>query len=530
MAERVYLYDSTLRDGAQTRGVDFTVADKQAIASELDAFGIDYIEGGWPGANPTDDAFFAAQPKVKRVKITAFGMTRRSGRSASNDPGLQDILNAGTPSVCLVGKAWDWQVKTALKVSAHENLKMIEESLRHVVSKKREAIFDAEHFFDGYKANPEYALDVLQAAHDGGASWLVMCDTNGGSLPSEVFDIVSAVKKRLPKAKLGIHCHNDTEQAVANSLAAVEAGVRQIQGTINGIGERCGNANLISLIPTLMLKMGFETGVSEKQLKRIGHVSRLVDDRLNRAPNRHAAYVGASAFAHKGGLHVSAMNKDTRSYEHIDPATVGNERLILVSDKAGRANVLNRLKQMGIKIADSDDRVTELVKKVKELESLGYAYEDAEASFELMAREMLDAVPTYFELQSFRVLDERRINAKGKKVTMSEATVKLTVKGKKKMTVAEGNGPVNALDAALRKALVVKYPQLKSMYLNDYKVRILTPQEATAALTRVMIESKDDTGATWTTIGVSHNVIDASYNALYDAISYFLLKRKAKAA
>ncbi len=528
MAERVYLYDSTLRDGAQTRGVDFTVADKQAIALELDAFGIDYIEGGWPGANPTDDGFFAAKPKTKKAKITAFGMTRRAGRSASNDPGLQDVLNAGTPSVCLVGKAWDWQVKTALKVSAHENLKMIEESLAHVRAKKREAIFDAEHFFDGYKANPEYAIDVLKAALDGGAQWLVLCDTNGGSLPSEVHSIVSAVKKKLPKANLGIHCHNDTEQAVANSLAAVEAGVRQVQGTING--ERCGNANLISIIPTLMLKMGYATGVTEKQLQRIGHVSRLVDDRLNRAPNLHAPYVGASAFAHKGGLHVSAMSKDTKSYEHIDPAKVGNERLILVSDKAGRANVLNRLREMGIKIDASDDRVNELVKKVKELEALGYAYEDAEASFELMARKMLDAVPSYYDLHSFRVLDERDIDARGRKITMSEATVKLTVKGKKKMTVAEGNGPVNALDAALRKALLAKYPQLKSMYLNDYKVRILTPQEATAALTRVMIESKDDTGATWNTIGVSHNVIDASYNALYDAISYFLLKRKAKAA
>lgn len=530
MSERIYLYDSTLRDGAQARGIDFTVADKLAIAAELDAFGIDYIEGGWPGANPTDDAFFAAAPAPKKAKITAFGMTRRAGRSASNDPGLQDLLSVKTPSVCIVGKAWDWQVETALKVSKKENLKMVEESLAHMVSKKREAVFDAEHFFDGYKANAEYALDVLRAAVAGGARWLVLCDTNGGSLPSEVRKIVAEVKKKLPNANLGIHCHNDTEQAVANSLAAVEAGATQVQGTINGIGERCGNANLISIIPTLMLKMGFKTGISDKQLQRIGAVSRMVDERLNRASNKHAAYVGESAFAHKGGLHVSAMNKDTSSYEHVDPAKVGNTRMILVSDKAGKANILNRLAQMGIEVDANDLRIGELVKAVKDREALGYAYEDAGASFELMARQMLGTVPKYYDLHSFRVLDERHVDAKGKKVTMSEATVKLTVHGKSKMTVAEGNGPVNALDAALRKALIAKYPQLKSMHLADYKVRILTPSEATAALTRVMIESKDDDGKSWTTIGVSHNVIDASFNALYDAINYHLMKKKAKAA
>lgn len=526
MAERVYLYDSTLRDGAQARGIDFTAADKRAIAEALDAFGIDFIEGGWPGANPTDDAFFADQPKLKRAQISAFGMTRRAGRSASNDPGLADVLAVKTPSVCLVGKAWDWQVKTALKVSREENLRMVEESVAHAARQKRAVHFDAEHFFDGYKANAEYAMEVLAAAHKGGAEWLVLCDTNGGSQPDEIFAIVSAVKQRLPKANLGIHCHNDTEQAVANSLAAVRAGVRQVQGTINGIGERCGNANLVSIIPTLMLKMGFTTGV--KDLKKITQLSRMVDERLNRAPNRHAPYVGASAFAHKGGLHVSAMNKDSKSYEHVSPEAVGNERLILVSDKAGRSNVINRLAQMGLKLDESDERIGDLVKVVKEREGQGYAYEDAEASFELLARQMLDKVPSYYDLHSFRVLDERRINAKGKLVTMSEATVKLTVQGKLKMTVAEGNGPVNALDAAIRKALIVKFPQLKDMYLNDYKVRILTPQEATAALTRVMIESRDRQGNSWTTIGVSHNVIDASYNALYDAISYHLMKRRVK--
>jgi 2-isopropylmalate synthase len=524
MAERIYLYDSTLRDGAQAQGIDFSVADKQAIAAALDAFGIDYIEGGWPGANPTDDAFFGALPKTKTAKISAFGMTRRAGRSASNDPGLQDLLAVHTPTVCLVGKTWDWQVETALKVSTAENLRMISDSLAHIRANGREAVFDAEHFFDGYKANPVYAIEALKAAHEGGANWLVLCDTNGGSMPSEVKRIVSAVKDALPDANLGIHCHNDTEQAVANSLAAVEAGVRQVQGCINGIGERCGNANLIAIIPTLMLKMGYDTGLSAEQLTHIGELSRLVDDRLNRTPNRHAAYVGSSAFAHKGGLHVSAMNKDSRSYEHIDPALVGNSRLILVSDKAGRANIVNRLHQMGIEVADDDDHIGELVKAVKEREALGYAYEDASASFELMARERLGQLPRYYELQSYRALNEYRLDAKGRAFDVAEATVKLMVRGEQVMTVAEGNGPVNALDAALRKALTPHYPQLNAMHLNDYKVRILTPSDATAALTRVMIESRDDQGRTWNTLGVSHNVIDASYNALYDAITYHLLK------
>lgn len=524
MAERIYLYDSTLRDGAQAQGIDFSVADKQAITTALDAFGIDYIEGGWPGANPTDDAFFATLPKTKAAKVSAFGMTRRAGRSASNDPGLQDLLAVNTPTVCLVGKTWDWQVETALKVSTSENLRMISDSLAHIRANGREAVFDAEHFFDGYKANPAYAIEALKAAHEGGANWLVLCDTNGGSMPSEIKRIVSAVKDALPEANLGIHCHDDTEQAVANSLAAVEAGVRQVQGCINGIGERCGNANLIAIIPTLMLKMGYDTGLSAEQLTHIGELSRLVDDRLNRAPNRHAAYVGASAFAHKGGLHVSAMNKDSRSYEHIDPALVGNSRLILVSDKAGRANIVNRLHQMGIEVADNDDHIGALVTAVKEREALGYAYEDASASFELMARERLGQLPRYYELQSYRALNEYRLDEKGRAFDVSEATVKLIVKGEQVMSVAEGNGPVNALDAALRKALTPHYPQLEAMHLNDYKVRILTPSDATAALTRVMIESRDDQGRTWNTLGVSHNVIDASYNALFDAITYHLLK------
>lgn len=525
MTDRIYLYDSTLRDGAQARGIDFTVADKQAIARELDAFGIDYVEGGWPGANPTDDGFFAAQPKLRHCVVTAFGMTRRSGRSAENDHGLSDLLNANTKAVCLVGKAWDSQVEKALKVSKVENLRMISESIAHMAKQKREVLFDAEHFFDGYKSNPDYALEVVQAAYKAGARWVVLCDTNGGSLPFEISQIVTEVTAYIPGTHLGIHCHNDTDQAVANSLAAVRAGVRQIQGTINGIGERCGNANLISLIPTLMLKLGFKTGVNEKNLARITHISRMIDDRLNRDSNPHAPYVGTAAFAHKGGLHVSAMAKDSTSYEHIDPALVGNDRVILVSDKAGKSNIITRLNQLGITIDPDNPKLNELVKEIKDREKQGYAYDDADASFELLVRHRLGDVPDYFSVESFRVMDERRRNAKGALVTVSEATVKLRLPKREGwvMEVAEGNGPVNALDAALRKALIPHYKKLQNMSLSDYKVRILTPQDATAALTRVMIESRDAKHV-WNTIGVSHNVIDASFNALFDAITYMLLK------
>lgn len=520
---RVYLYDSTLRDGAQARGVDFTVTDKLAIAAALRDFGIDYVEGGWPGANPNDDQFFATCPNLGKTKLTAFGMTRRNGRSAENDPGLAALLDASTPSICIVGKSWDWQVEKALGISKRENLRMISESIALLKAKKREAIFDAEHFFDGYKANPDYALECAHAAAEAGARWIVLCDTNGGSLPHEIERIVGEMAKRIPGAQLGIHCHNDTEQGVANSLAAVHAGVRQVQGTINGVGERCGNANLISIIPTLMLKMGMKTGVADAKLPEITRLSRMLDERLNRLPNQHAAYVGAAAFAHKGGLHVSAMAKDSRSYEHVPPASVGNDRVILVSDKSGRANIVARLEQMGLTGIAENDHINDLVRLVKERETLGYAYEEADASFELLARQTLGLVPDYFTVQHFRALDERRWNARGKLVTMSEATVKLDVKGQSTMTVAEGNGPVNALDGALRKALEAHYPALNSLTLTDYKVRILTPEDATRALTRVRIESSDGKGRRVNTIGVSTNIIDASFNALQDAVVYHLL-------
>jgi 2-isopropylmalate synthase len=527
--ERIYLYDSTLRDGAQTQGVDFSVADKRSIALALDKLGIDYVEGGWPGANPTDDAFFKAPPVLKHGRITAFGMTRRSGRSAANDPGLAATLGSGAKIACLVGKTWDFHVETALGVPLAENVTMIADSVALAAQRLDEAIFDAEHFFDGYKANPGFALDCLKAALAAGARWIVLCDTNGGSLPDEVARIVGEVARTIPGERLGIHCHNDTENAVANSLAAVRAGVRQVQGTLNGLGERCGNANLVSFIPSLVLKMGFATGVTPAGMRNLTHVSRLLDERLNRPPSRHAAYVGEAAFTHKAGLHVSAVEKDPRCYEHIDPAAVGNRRHIVVSDQAGRANLVARLREIGIEVDPANDRLGTLLDLVKSREFAGYAYDGAEASFELLVRRALGGVPDYFRLTSFRVIDERRWNARDELVTLSEATIKVEVGGGSVMTVAEGNGPVNALDSALRQALIPTFPELEPIRLSDYKVRILTPQDGTKAVTRVMIETADGSGGTWSTVGVSTNIIDASYNALHDSLTYRLWREGRRA-
>ncbi len=529
-APRVHLFDSTLRDGAQTHGVDFSAADKAALAIALDDLGMDYIEGGWPGANPTDNAFFAAPPVLNRARLCAFGMTRRAGRSADNDPGLRDLLEAEAPVAVVVGKSWDFQCRVALGVEPDENLRMIADSLAFMAREKAEAMYDAEHFFDGYKANPGYATACVKAALDAGARWAVLCDTNGGALPHEVEAIVAAlVADGIPGQRLGIHCHNDSDAAVASSLAAVRAGCRQVQGTINGLGERCGNANLVSVIPALMLKMGFDVGLSADGLARLTEVSRALDERLNRAPNRHAPYVGASAFAHKGGLHVSAVEKDPSCYEHIDPAAVGNRRQILVSDQAGRSNVLSRLREVGLDVDPDNPKVARVVEEVKLREFRGYAYDGAAASFELLARRLLDRVPDYFRLTSFRVIDERRWNARGELITLSEATIKAVIGDEPHMTVAEGNGPVNALDAALRKVLVPVYPQLGDLRLVDYKVRILTPEAATAAVTRVLIESADGQGNRWTTVGVSPNVIDASYSALHDSITYKLFGARVPA-
>ena len=521
---RVFLYDSTLRDGAQTQGVDFSTSDKAAIARELDRIGIDYIEGGWPGANPTDDAFFHEPPHLNRAKLAAFGMTRRAGRSAANDPGLQAILLPTVQAATMVGKTWDNQVEVALGSGLDENLKMITDSVVHAKTKVPEVLFDAEHFFDGFKANPDYALKAVKAAYDAGARWVVLCDTNGGALPHDVAAVVAEVCRLVPGSHLGVHCHNDSDNAVANSLAAVMAGARQVQGTLNGLGERCGNANLISIIPNLMLKMGFETGVSASDLTKLTHVSRALDERLNRAPNRNAPYVGESAFAHKGGLHVSAVEKDPSTYEHIAPELVGNRRHIVVSDQSGRSNILARFREIGLDVDPADPKVGKLIEEVKTREFNGYAYDGAEASFELLARRVLEGVPEFFRLQGFRVIDERRWNARNELITLSEATIKAEVQGQNLMTVAEGNGPVSALDAALRKALTPCYPQLAGLRLVDYKVRILNPQAGTGAATRVMIESDDGHGERWATVGVSTNVIDASYGALHDSITYKLLR------
>ena len=523
---RVYLYDSTLRDGAQTSTVNFGLRDKIEIAKKIDELGIDYIEGGWPGANPLDDEFFANLPKLKKSRFTAFGMTARNGISAGNDAGLNALINSPAKSVCIVGKTWDFHLEHALHISEKENLKMISDSIKHIAKKGKEAMFDAEHFFDGFKANPKFAMTAIKTAYEAGARWVVLCDTNGGTLPSEIFKIVKEVTKEIPGENLGIHCHNDTGNAVANSISAVEAGVRQIQGTLNGLGERCGNANLVSIIPTLMLKMGFDVGIDEKRLKNLTKVSHFLDDLLNKERDKFAPYVGKYAFAHKGGLHVSAVVKNAKSYEHIEPEKVGNQRQIMVSNQAGRSNIISRLKEIGIELRDDvkTSQVADLVNKVKELEAQGYAYDAADASFEILAKKSLASVPSFFELISFRVLDEIRYDSKTKPTLISEAMIKVRINGKIVMTASEGNGPVNALDKALCKALVRKYPILKNIKLTDYKVRILTPSAGTEALTRVQIESSDEKGNKWTTIGVSQNIVDASLRALHDSITYKLMK------
>ncbi len=524
--ERIYLYDTTLRDGAQTQDVDFSVADKIAIAKDLDRLGIDYVEGGWPGANPTDDQFFVEVPELARATFTAFGMTRRPGRSAANDPGLSALFNARCKAVCMVGKSWDFQVDVALGIPREENLELIADSVAAAKGAKGEALFDAEHFFDGYKRNPDYAIRCIKAAYEAGARWIVLCDTNGGTLPDEIEAIVRAVIEThgIPGERLGIHCHNDTENAGANSLAAVRAGARMIQGTLNGLGERCGNANLVSLIPTLMLKMGYETGIGRDELPLLTEVSRNLDERLNRAPNRHAPYVGSSAFAHKGGLHVSAIEKDPACYEHVPPETVGNRRQIVVSDQAGRSNILARLREAGIDIDAKDPRLPKLLDLVKQRDTEGYAYDTAEASFELLARGELKQLPNYFELLRFHVTDERRYNAVGALVVESEAVVRVRVGGEIQLHVAEGNGPVHALDQAMRRALEGTYPVLKGVKLVDYRVRILAASAASAAMPRVLIRSQNGDGREWSTLGVSTNIIEASMEALVDSYTYKLFK------
>ncbi|OHV72329.1 citramalate synthase [Ensifer sp. LCM 4579] len=526
--ERIYLFDTTLRDGQQTPGIDFSVEDKIAIAAMLDEFGVDYVEGGYPGANPTDTEFFKRK-RTAQASFVAFGMTKRAGVSASNDPGLNALLAAASDAICLVAKSWDYHVSVALGCTKDENLESIRASVEAVVASGREAMVDCEHFFDGYKANPAYATACATAALEAGARWVVLCDTNGGTQPSEVREIVSAmIAAGVPGARLGIHAHNDTGQAVANSLAAVEAGVRQIQGTLNGIGERCGNANLVTLIATLGLKetysTRFETGIDTERLQELTELAHAFDELLNRSPDPQAPYVGASAFATKAGIHASALLKDPRTYEHIAPESVGNLRKVMVSDQGGKANFINALKRRGITVGKDDPRLDKLISIVKEREATGYAYEGADASFTLLANRILGTVPDFFHVESFRVMVERRFDANGNLKTVSEAVAKVIVDGETMMSVAEGHGPVNALDLALRKDLGKYQSEIADLELADYKVRILNG--GTEAVTRVLIESTDRTGARWWTVGVSDNIIDASFQALMDSIVYKLLKNR----
>jgi 2-isopropylmalate synthase len=533
MKERVYLYDTTLRDGQQTQGVQFSTREKQQIAGALDRLGVDYVEGGWPGANPTDSEFFEVPPAMSAV-LTAFGMTKRAGRSAENDDVLAAVLNAGTQAVCLVGKSHDFHVTCALGISLEENVENIRASIAYIVSLGREALFDAEHFFDGFDANPAYALECVKAAYDAGARWVVLCDTNGGAQPSRIAEVVrDVIAAGIPGDHLGIHCHNDTEQAVAGSLAALEAGARQIQGTLNGLGERCGNANLTTLIPTLLLKepyaSKYETGVSFAALEGMVKVSRMLDDILNRVPQRQAPYVGASAFAHKAGLHASAILKDPSTYEHIDPGAVGNNRIIPMSNQAGQSNLRRRLAEAGLEVAAGDPALGRILDTVKEREAEGYSYDGAQASFELLAREELGLRPRFFEVKRYRVSIERRKNKYNKMVSLSEAVVVVKVGGEKKLSVSESmdengtdRGPVNALSKALAKDLGPYQEMIDDMRLVDFKVRIT--QGGTEAVTRVIIDSEDGKGRRWSTVGVSANIVDASFEALLDAIAWKLLR------
>ncbi|MXU65939.1 citramalate synthase [Oceanomicrobium pacificus] len=536
--ERLYLYDTTLRDGQQTQGVDFSVDDKVRIAEALDALGLDYVEGGWPGANPTDSDFFAAAPTLKAARFAAFGMTKRAGRSASNDDVLAQVVGAGTDTVCLVGKTHDFHVTAALGITLEENLDNIRDSVAYLVEQGREAIFDAEHFFDGFAANPPYALEAIRAAHDAGARWIVLCDTNGGALPGDVTAAVdAAIAAGIPGDRLGIHTHDDTGMAVANSLAAVQAGVRQIQGTLNGLGERCGNANLVSIIPTLLLKPAFadafEIGVDRKDLAKLTRVSRMLDEILNRVPDAHAPYVGANAFTHKAGLHASAILKDPTTYEHVPPESVGNRRVVPMSNQAGQSNLRRRLSEAGLSVEKGDPRLSEILDLVKAREDMGYAYDGAQASFELLARRVLGQMPRFFDVERYRVMVERRYNALRQVVTVSEAVVVVNVGGERVLNVSESHdpesdadqGPVNALSRALAKDLGQWSGHIADMRLVDFKVRITNG--GTEAVTRVLIDSEDDKGRHWTTVGVSANIVDASFQALHEAVIWKLIAEEA---
>ena len=538
VTERLYIYDTTLRDGQQTQGVTFSLEDKNRISKLLDNLGIDYIEGGWPGANPTDSEFFDQKNSFSNAKLVAFGMTKRFGRSAENDEVLSEIVNSRTSVVCLVGKSHEFHVKQALGISLEENIELIVSSISYLKSLGKEVHFDAEHFFDGFLSDPEYSTRVVQEALNSGAKWVILCDTNGGCVPEQIYSTVQKLSKAgVDTNKLGIHAHNDTENAVANSLAAVSAGVRQIQGTLNGLGERCGNANLISIIPTLLLKKPFtdkfHTGITLDNLKELTRASRLMDDVLNRVPNRFAPYVGSSAFAHKAGLHASAILKNTDTYEHISPSIVGNERIIPVSNQAGQSNLRERLLQAGIVISKDDTRLSDLLKQIKEKENQGFSFDSASASFEIFARKNLSQMPNFFEVKRYRVTTERRIDALGNVNTLSEAVVVVKIGKNETLSVSESMdehmndlGPVNALAKAIGKDLGKYQDIINDLKLVDFKVRITSG--GTSAVTRVLIDSEDSKGTRWSTVGVSANILDASFQALLDSINWKLIKEGAK--
>jgi len=522
-SKRVEIYDTTLRDGAQAEDISFSVEDKLRILQKLDEFGIHYAEGGWPGAVPKDDEFFkrGMKLKLKNTKLVVFGSTRKSGTKAEKDKGFTNLLNFSRGIITLVGKSWLLHVKEALRVSPEENLDMLHDSIRFLKKRIDRVFFDAEHFFDGYKDDPVYSKKVIAAAISAGADCVVLCDTNGGSMPWEVEKIINALKHEIT-CPLGIHCHNDSGTAVANSISAVMAGVTQVQGTINGIGERCGNANLSTIIPNLKFKLGIKC-LPDENIKQLKAVSHFISEVANMQPFRHDPYVGESSFAHKGGLHASGIMKNPLTYEHIQPELVGNERRILISDQAGRSNIIHKLKKMGITGVTLDNISGKILETVKKMEKYGYEYEGAEASFEILVKKAMNKHRKFFTLKGFRVIDEKHQDG-GQ--PYSEATVMVEVGGKIEHTAAVGNGPVNALDNALRKALEKFYPSLKEVKLLDYKVRVLTAQSGTASSVRVLIESGDGKD-TWSTVGVSENIIEASWFSLLDSIEYKLLKDEA---
>jgi 2-isopropylmalate synthase len=520
-ARAVSIYDTTLRDGSQAEDVSFSVGDKLRIAERLDDFGVAYIEGGFPGSNPRDEEFFreAARLKLGHARLAAFGSTRKAKNRVGEDDGIRALLRAGTPVVTIFGKSWDLHVTDALRIDLGRNLELIADSVAYLKGGVDEVFFDAEHFFDGYKRNPAYALDTLEAAAGAGADCLVLCDTNGGLLPHEIVPILEQVRLRLPGASLGIHVHNDAETAVANTLMAVAWGVRHVQGTINGIGERCGNANLCSIIPAAQCKLGLDV-VPPAKLAGLRGLSRFVDELANLAPLRHQPYVGDSAFAHKGGVHVSAVGRNPETYEHLPPETVGNRSRVLVSDLSGTANILHKAAELDLHLPNADADTRLILEKLKELEHKGFQFEGAEASFEILSRKILGTHQRFFDLKGARVIVEKRREGEA---CISEATIKVAVGGVVEHTAAEGDGPVNALDNALRKALEKFYPMLREVRLVDFKVRVLTAQAGTAAQVRVLIDSGDGTDR-WGTVGVSENIIEASWQALVDSIEYKLIK------